>query len=398
MPRFSHVGPATGTLVLALSACRTTLPFDAPDITAAELLSGRAIFGEEVSGAERPRIDILATDDAMRTFVADLGEVPGRAARFHRLLDKMRRGGYVLGGYELRANLSARAAFAERRGNCLSYASLFIALAREAGLDASYQLVDVPPDYDSVDGLVVHNKHVNARVDGIPGRGSVTVEFSEEFAGGLHDRRVVDDRFALALHYNNLAFSLDFAGDARGAFVYLRKAIEETPGNPDLWTNLGVFHARRGHFDHAIAGYRRALRLDGRHGAAARGLANAYRALGRTDKARFFERRVAYSRLRHAYTYYALAQRAYRAERPTESLELIARAIRLHRGDHRFHGLQGDAHHRLGNTVAADASYRRARSLAREDKAPRRSLAERHPRATVHTVDGVSFPPAPAPP
>lgn len=386
MPRSGHIGWAIGTLVLALPACQTSVGLDSSDISPAALLSGKAIFGEEVSSAERPDIDILATDDAMREFVADLPKAPLGAARFRRLMEKMRDGGYAVSGYDPYANLSARAAFAERRGNCLTYTSLFIALAREVGFEASYQLVDVPPDYDSVNGMVVLNKHVNARVERAPGRGSVTVEFSEEFASGIHDRRVVDDQFALALHYNNLAFSDDMAGDERGAFAYLRKAIELSPGNPDLWTNLGVFHARRGHFDQAISGYRLALKVDAHHSAAVRGLANAYGALGQSDKARFYQRRVAYSRARDAYAYYTLAQRAYQAERPSESLELLSEAIRLHREDYRFYWLQGEVHDWLGNTVAANESYQRARRLARaeENRDRRRSLEEHHPRATVY--------------
>lgn len=386
MPRSGHIGWAIGTLVLALPACQTSVGLDASDISPAALLSGKAIFGEEVSSAERPDIDILATDDAMREFVADLPKEPLGAAGFRRLMEKMRDGGYAVSGYDPYANLSARAAFAERRGNCLTHTSLFIALAREVGFEASYQLVDVPPDYDSVNDMVVLNKHVNARVERVPGRGSVTVEFSEEFASGIHDRRVVDDQFALALHYNNLAFSDDMAGDERGAFAYLRKAIELSPGNPDLWTNLGVFHARRGHFHQAISGYRMALKLDAYHSAAVRGLANAYGALGQSDKARFYQRRVAYSRARDAYAYYTLAQRAYQAERPSESLELLSEAIRLHREDYRFYRLQGEVHDWLGNTVAANESYQRARRLARaeENGDRRRSLEEHHPRATVY--------------
>ena len=392
MPRSGHIGWAMGTLVLALPACQTPVGFDDRDIPVAELISGRAIFGEEVSSAERPDIDILATDDAMREFVADLPKASQGAERFRNLMEKMRRGGYAVSGYHPYANLSARAAFAERRGNCLTYTSLFIALAREVGLEASYQLVDVPPDYDSVNGMVVLNKHVNARVERVPGRGSVTVEFSEEFASGIHDRRVVDDAFALALHYNNMAFSDDLAGDERGAFAYLKKAIELAPGNPDLWTNLGVFYARRGHFDQAISGYRLALKLDAFHSAAVRGLANAYGALGRSDDARFYQRRVAFSRARDAYAYYTLAQRAYQAERPSESLELLSQAIRLHRHDHRFHRLQGEVHDLLGNTVAANESYKRARGLARDekDRTRRRSLEEHYPRATVFTLDSPS--------
>ena len=75
-------------------------------------MSGKAIFGEEVSSAERPDIDILATDDAMREFVADLVKAPQDAARFRRLMEKMRSGGYVVNAYDPYANLSARAAFA----------------------------------------------------------------------------------------------------------------------------------------------------------------------------------------------------------------------------------------------------------------------------------------------
>ena len=386
MPRFGHIGSVIGTFVLILPACQTTVGLDETLIPLEELRSGKAIFGEQVSSAERADIDILATDDAMREFVAGLGDGPLDSARFRGLMERMRSGGYALSGYDPYANLSARDAFAEKRGNCLTYTSLFIAFARELGFEASYQLVDVPPDYDSVNGMVVLNKHVNARVDHIPGRGSVTVEFSEEFASGIHDRRIVDDTFALASHYNNLAFSDDMAGDERGAFVYLKKAIDLTPRNPDLWTNLGVFHARRGHFDYAISGYRRALDLDAYHGAAMRGLANAYGALGRDDKARFYQRRVAYSRARDAYTYYTLAQRAYLAERPTESLELLSEAIRLYRRDHRFYRLQGEIHDRLGDTVAANESFKRARGVAREevDRARRRSLEEHHPRAKVY--------------
>ena len=180
---------------------------------------------------------------------------------------------------------------------------------------------------------------------------------------------------------------MTWPGDERGAFAYLKKAIELTPRNPDLWTNLGVFHAKRGHFDHAIAGYRRALELDAYHSAAVRGLANAYGALGRSDNARFYQRRVAHSRVRDAYAYYTLAQRAYQAERPTESLELVSEAIRLHRKDHRFHRLQGEVHDLLGNTVAASESYERARGLARDEENPdRRGSLERHPRTTVYPL------------
>ena len=385
MSWYGRIGPTLGVLSLALSGCQTPEGFDDRPIPAAELLSGDAIFGEPVSSSERPDIDILATDQAMRAFVAEVLDASRESTRFRALLDKLRRAGYALSGYDPYLNLTARETFFGKRGNCLSYTNLFVALAREAGFDAKYQLVDVPPDYDSVDGVVVQNKHVNVLVENVPGRGAVTVEFSEEFASGIHDRHMVDDGYALALHYNNIAFTRELAGDLRGAFVYLRRAIEAVPDNVDFWANLGSFYSRQGHLDHAVAAHRRALDLDISHGAAIRGLVNAYAELGRGNQLRFYQRRLAHSRARDAHTYFILAQRAYDAERSAESLDLVTRAIRLHGGDHRFHRLQGEIHDRLGNELEADRSFKRARMTARNDDArrPRGKVRERYPGTRV---------------
>ena len=365
MRRSGHIGWVVGMLLLAVAGCQTTVDLTEDRIPDADLLSGEAILGEAITGAEHPDIDIVAINDDMRAFVADLREVPNKAQRFWRLLQRMRGVGNEPSRYDAYANLTAQETFVEKRGNCLAFSSLFIALAREAGFDARYQLVDIPPDYDSVDGMVVLNRHVNVRVDGVPGRSPVTIEFSREYANSIHDRQVVDDRFARGLHYNNLAFSHARAGDQHAALVYLRKALDETPENPDLWTNLGVFYARHGQFDRAIAAYHRGLALDGDHSPAIRGLASAHEALGQRANARFYERRMAHSRIRDGYTYYILAQRAYRAEMTAESLELVSEAIRLYRRDHRFYELQGDIHDQLGDQDAAKESYKRARILAR---------------------------------
>ena len=365
MRRSGHIGWVVGTLLLTVSGCQATVGSLDERVAEADLLSGEAMLGEAITGAEYPDIDILATNAEMRRFVADLLEVPNKTSRFWKLLQRMRDIGNLRSRYDAYSNLTAQDAFAEKRGNCLSFSSLFIALAREAGFDASYQLVEIPPDYDSIDGMVVLNRHINVRVDDVPGRSPVTIEFSKEYANSIHTRRVVDDRFALGLHYNNIAFSHARDGDQRSALVYLRKAIDQTPDNPDLWTNLGAFYAGRGHFDHAISAHSRGLVLDANHGPAIRGLANAHEALGENASARFYARRMAHSKIRDGYTYYILALRAHRSEMTAESLELVSHAIRLYRKDHRFYELQGELHDQLGNPVAAKESYKRARILAR---------------------------------
>ena len=383
---------AYAALVLTLAGCQTTELFDGPRIAGTELLSGSAIFAKPVASDERPDIDILATDEAMRAFAARTVDTPNDFARLRELLTALRRGGYVLSGYAPYLNLTARETFAAKRGNCLSYSSLLVALARDAGLDAGFQMVDVPPDYDSVDDMVVVNKHVNVRLQGMPGRDAVTVEFNEEYTSDIYDRHPVDDRYALALHYNNVAFSLGLAGDRPGTVVYLRKAIEMVPDNPDFWANLAALYARAGRFEHAVSAHRRALDFDATHGAAVRGLANAYGALGRSDAARYFERRAVHSRVRHAYTYFTLALRAHEAEQPAESLELVSRAITLFGKDDRFFRLRGRIHDRLGDALAAAESFERARVIARNNDRRERPRAtfDRHPRATIFMLKAPS--------
>lgn len=368
----------------ALTACQSIAVFDQP-IPHAELLSGTVVFGEPVWSTDLPDVELVATDEAMRTFVATVAQAPRERGRLRALLDLMRRNGYVANTYEPYLNLTAREAFAVKRGNCLSYTSLFVALAREAGLDAKFQVVAVPPDYDSVDGRLVLNKHVNVRIENVPGRGAVTVEFSQEYASGIYNRRVVTDDYATALHYNNLAFMHARNGDPRSEFAYLRKAIDATPDNPDYWANLGVFYGRQQQYDHAVAAHRRALAFDAYHAAAIRGLANAYTALGRDDVARLYRKRIARSKARDAYAYFALAQRALESRHVAYSLELLANAVRLFDADYRFYELQGRAYGELGDEAAAEASFKRARTVARasREEARTRDLAERHPRAQI---------------
>ena len=90
--------------------------------------------------------DLLAVDEAMRQFVGTYtGGIASRRQRL-RTLHSAVSGAATLGvEYDPFAEGTAQDAFHRQTANCLSYANLFVALAREAGLDARYQWVDVRP-------------------------------------------------------------------------------------------------------------------------------------------------------------------------------------------------------------------------------------------------------------
>ena len=67
--------------------------------------------------------------------------------------------------YDMSADGTAAEAFASGRANCLSYAHLFVALARYAGLDANYQSLTLRPEWSRHGDRVALRQHVNVRVD-----------------------------------------------------------------------------------------------------------------------------------------------------------------------------------------------------------------------------------------
>ena len=64
--------------------------------------------------------------------------------------------------YDPAVTLTAAEAFRARRGNCLTFSNLFIAMAREADLSAWYRQVEIEPEWSSRDENLLVSLHVNA--------------------------------------------------------------------------------------------------------------------------------------------------------------------------------------------------------------------------------------------
>ena len=148
--------------------------------------------------------------------------------RMKRLINGMADAGYLDLKYEATQTYTAAEVFRTRTGNCLSFTNLFVALARESRLDARYQIIDVPPIWDSADGWVMLNSHINVIVRDVRLGSAVSrdyiVDFNTPEYDGTWPRRVVSDRVAFALFYNNRAVEAMRAGDLRLAFANFKLA------------------------------------------------------------------------------------------------------------------------------------------------------------------------------
>jgi Flp pilus assembly protein TadD len=78
----------------------------------------------------------------------------------------------------------------------------------------------------------------------------------------------------------NLGLALKTEGDARGALHWYAKALELTPGNPEVHNNKGVALMSLGDAEGAVRSYREALRLAPAYALAHSNLAGALAALG----------------------------------------------------------------------------------------------------------------------
>jgi hypothetical protein len=236
-----NIHPVVVLSCLCLAACAgTSARDDVPDLTVNELLSGVAIFGAPVDSSIVPDPGLFATDEEMRAFVVEhVGDARTERERLRRLLAGMVTSGLMSIDYDDSTTKTAQETFHDRVGNCISFTSLFVALAREADLEVTFQTVDVPPAWYADSNLVILNDHVNALVTQ-KFEARVIVDFNATELKGDYETKPVSDAYALALYFNNIAMDALRTGKHEEAFRLLKKAIQTYPDIAANWANLGV--------------------------------------------------------------------------------------------------------------------------------------------------------------
>lgn len=341
------------------------------------LLNGVALFGEPVQVAESTALDPLQINDEMREFVGDIASAKPETARYRKLIAKLVRHGYYDESYDSTLTSSASETFASKKGNCLSYTNMFVALARVANLDAQYQLVHMRfPSWDVQGRLLIKNNHINVFVEGPSCRDRGYADY--EASGCTQDFNLIDpdpeapttvisDEYARSLFYANLSVKERIEGNDRIAFSYLRRAIELMPSNPDLWINLGAMYGRFDRHTEALASYEIAQQLDPKERAMLSGMERSLRAIGRVVEADVYARKIKRYRLSNPYYLFAMAEIAYQEGAFKEALESINQALRMEKRNARFHFLKGLNLYRLERKEEAKEHFLRAQRLGRFD-------------------------------
>ncbi len=295
-----------------------------------------------------PREDPFALDADMRRFLADHID-PSRPAqgRLEQLLTAVIRDPRFSVVYDDRTR-SAAEVFRGRQGNCLSFAAMVVALARASGIDASFQEVDVPPDWALGTGTVVVMRHVNVLVPARHGTDRI-VDFDMVNFRTSYDRRVISDARARAHYHSNLAAEWLQADAPLAALAELRQALAADAGFAPAWVNLGVLYLREGHLSWARAAWWQALAVSPDEEVAISNLERSYREAGELALADTLLERVRRFRMTNPYYRYFLAEQALEAGDAATAIGHLRYAVHRNPVEDRFLALLGLSYLRQGD-------------------------------------------------
>jgi Flp pilus assembly protein TadD len=262
---------------------------------------------------------------------------------------------------------TASETFRLRRGNCLSFSNMFVALARDLDLDAEFQEVEIPPDWTYRDDAFILNRHVNVSVD-LGTAGHHAVDFNLEEFSSTYDRRTISDDRALAHYYNNMGVERMQAGDTAAALGYFQKALAEKDHRfSPAWTNLGILYQRHRQTAHAEAAFLEAVRVDRGNVVALSNLVNLYERQGDVEQTADYRNRVERHRLKNPYFRYHRARDAFLAGDYDTAISHLKYAIRKRKHEDRFCFLLGLCYLQKGDEEAARRWMDRAEEIASSD-------------------------------
>jgi len=305
--------------------------------------------------------------------------------------------------FDIAETLSLSELNTNRKINCLSFSTLFVAAARYAGVEAHFQLVFAPPYWDKEGGNWVINQHINVAgsverpldpdrlnffiasslygdIFGPPGikrrsgdqigkssKYNYTVDINPAIVSVPVRRQTIDEQQVLSLYHSNKSMEFLFKGDLAAAYAYTKQALLVDPDSAVAWNNLGVLYSRAEQVELSIASYERAIFLDSEMHSAKSNLVALYRLEGKSELAANLERSLEEYRGQNPYYHSALADSSMAEGEFEQAIAYLETAISKKHNEHYFYHQLAMAHQSLGHT---------------EEIVEYLSLARRHARGT----------------
>jgi Flp pilus assembly protein TadD len=274
--------------------------------------------------------------------------------------------------YDALATLGAEQAFQQHRVNCLSYALLFVALARDVGIPAQFNEVDIPPVWDiGDDQTVLLYKHINIKID-LGFSLSQIVDVSGDEYDPSYPQEDIPDSSALAQFFNNRAVEMRMQQRYQDALRYQLRSVQMAPQIDYLWANLADLYSMAGNPRAARIAINQALMLDPGSMMDYNTAAGIYQRMGDTRKASFYGEHARSFLERNPYYHYQLALNALRARNSKTAGDEIHKAIEIQPREHRFYFLAAVIEEQRGDLQTAADDLRQALDLTSDSSQQQR--------------------------
>jgi tetratricopeptide (TPR) repeat protein len=250
--------------------------------------------------------------------------------------------------YESKGVYDPREAFRLRRGNCLTYSMLTVAVARAFGLEARFNEVLTPPRWNRTGEIVLLCRHINVRVEDWPRAYELDLKLNDDLLASRTSSGVVDDVRAFSSAFTSAGVYRLAAGDNTEAFRLLEQATVIDPSAVSAWNNLGSALIMTGQLDRAQECFEQTLDLDPYDLAALSELARIHTAKGRLTEAQKLERTVTRYRLRNPYYLLSVAREEISKGNLETARRHLKRAISIKRDEPELYQLMAEVALGLG--------------------------------------------------
>ncbi|MCW8833748.1 MAG: tetratricopeptide repeat protein [Colwellia sp.] len=273
--------------------------------------------------------------------------------------------------YASDANVTARDAFHSKTANCLSLTIMAYALAEKAGLNISFQQVDIP-EYWVRNGLYnLLTGHVNLVIHSQPdpkkniifGTDAMQIDFDPFVVKQSFPKRVIEKNTVLAMFYNNKGGQSLVVGDYSLAYQYLKAATQADQLFSPAWGNLAVLYKLTNNMDIAEQTYRHAISLNANNLTALANLAILLRSQGQYVEADTIESKLHLKRSKNPYYQAVLADEAAYRKDYVQALIHYKKALRLDNSIHELYFGLAKVYYQVGNIASAKKMMRKAIKL-----------------------------------
>ena len=330
--------------LLLLSACQSTIKPTSLAINQQLYLDNDFFLNTSLDIESEE--DIFFIDDEMRLSVQQLlAKNQGIIEKTKALLTSIFEKDGIALTYEGNANLTAKETFHTKQANCLSLTILAYVLAKEIGLSAYFQKVDIPEYWIRNGEFNMLTGHVNLKVSSkhfasqtiVYGDNDLQIDFDPAMARNNFPKKVISKKDIIAMFYNNKGAEALVKQQYSVAYQYLKAATMADSKMSRAWGNLGVLYRLTGHLVEAEQIYRFALKLDNNNLTVYTNLSLLLSMQGKEDEAQTIENKIFNLRSHNPYYFALLADEAFYKHNYRKAIKYYKRAIRLNNTIHEFY-------------------------------------------------------------